>query len=306
MERHVLKHLEVCEVSGAAKLVNVDWHTAWRLMERAVERGLSRKEHRLPARIGIDEKSFKKFQLFETIVCNLDTGTVEFVGDHRRQTTLNEYFERFTEAERAQVEAVALDMWDPYIAAVRRYIPNADQKIVFDRYHVMRHITDAVDLVRKRENRELIKVGDERLKRTKYLWIKNEENLSEQSKEQFENLRKVDLKVARAWSLKENLRHLWSYKTKGWAERYLKRWYYWATHSKLTPVIKAARTIRRYQYGILNYAKHRVTNALTERINGTIEKIKRKSHGFRNRRNYKTAIYFHCGGLDMMPLLRNG
>ena len=103
-----------------------------------------------------------------------------------------------------------MDMWDPYIAATKAYVPGADKKIVFDRFHVMRHVLEAVDKVRKSEHRKLCDIGEQTLKGTKYLWLWSQENVPVWRKEEFETLRAKDLKVCRAWAIKENVRHLWN------------------------------------------------------------------------------------------------
>jgi transposase len=105
------------------------------------------------------------------LVYDLDAGTVEYVMDDRSQESLEDYYQRFTDEELAEVKAVAMDMWDPYIAATKAWIPKAEKKIVFDRFHVMRHVLEAVDKVRKSEHRQLSEHGQEVLKGTKYLWL---------------------------------------------------------------------------------------------------------------------------------------
>ena len=111
----------------------------------------------------------------------------------------------------------------------------------------------------------------------------------------------MDLQVSRAWALKENLRQLWTYRREGWARRFFRRWYFWATHSRLPPVIAVARTLKRRLDNILTYLRHRITNALNESLNAQVEKVKRMARGYRNRAHFQTAIYFHCGGLDLYP-----
>lgn len=194
-----------------------------------------------------------------------------------------------------------MDMWDPYIAATRANVPDAEKKIVFDRFHVMKHVLAAVDEVRKNEHRALADAGEETLKGTKYLWLWSRENIPQWRQEEFEALRAKDLKVCRAWAIKENLRHLWEYRYAASMRKYFNRWYFWATHSRLAPIKKVAKTVKAHINNIVTYARHRITNALGEAINGKIEKIKRMACGFRNRSHYRTAIYFHCGGLDLFP-----
>ena len=180
-------------------------------------------------------------------------------------------------------------------------MPEAEEKIVFDRYHLMTHMGKAVDTVRKQEHRALQQVGDETLTKSKYLWLYSAENLPEKHWERFEDLKTSHLKTARAWAIKESLRDLWSYTRKGWASTHFKRWYFWATHSRLEPVIKAARTFQRHLQNVLTYFRHRVTNAVCEGVNSKIQTIIKMAYGFRNRNHVKTAIYFHCGGLDLYP-----
>jgi transposase len=198
-----------------------------------------------------------------------------------------------------------MDMWDPYIAATRAYIPDAKSKIVFDRYHVMKYVVDAVDKVRKQEHAELKEDGCEMLKGTKYLFLWSQENIPEWRREEFDNLRSKDLKVCRAWAIKENIRHLWEYYSEGWMRKYFAKWYWWATHSRLEPMKKAAHTLKGHIENIVTYAKHHITNALGESLNSKIEKVKRLACGYRNRAHYRTAIYFHCGGLDLFPKRSN-
>jgi transposase len=300
-ESYVIKIAQECNIEGTSHLCGLTWDRCWNALDRSVNRGRKRKTHQVPSRIGVDEKSIARGHKYETLVYNIDKGTVEYVCDERGQESLEKYYKQFTKEELERVEAVAMDMWDPYIAATRAYVPDADKKIVFDRFHVMRHVLNAVDKVRKNENRQLAETGKETLKGTRYLWLWSEENIPEWRKEEFNALRVQDLKVCRAWAIKENLRHMWEYHHESDMLEYFKRWYFWATHSRLEPIKKASKTVKVHLDNIVTYAKHRITNALAEGVNTKIEKIKRMACGFRNRAHYRTAIYFHCGGLDLFP-----
>ena len=300
-ERLAIDVLKECDVLGAARLLRLSWDEAWHLMDRAVARGLAAKPLSVPAHVGVDEKSAGRGQDYITVVSDLDKGTVEHIADERRQASLDSFFARFTVEQRAGIEAVAMDMWDPYITSARAHLADADEKIVFDRYHIMKYLTGAVDTVRKQENRGLNAIGDKRLAGSKYLWLYSAENLPERHQDRFALLRRADLKTGRAWAIKESLRHFWSYRRRGWGQRHWKRWYFWATHSRLTPVIKAARTLKRHEAGLLSYFAHRITNAGAEGINSRIQAIRVSARGYRNREHFKTAIYFHCGGLQLYP-----
>ena len=159
-----------------------------------------------------------------------------------------------------------MDMWDPYIAASKAFVPDAENKIIFDRFPVMQQVTGAVDKVRRQEHKTLMAEGDDRLKGTKHLWLMNQEKIPDWRKEEFDEIRKTELKTARAWAIparrsggKESLRRFWDYRYPKNAQKYFKRWYFWATHSRLRPVIEAAKTLKRRLPNILTYFKHRIT-----------------------------------------------
>ena len=168
-EGFVIQVAQECSIEATGRLCGLSWDRGWNVLDRAVKRGLKRKAHRIPARIGVDEKSIARGHKYESLVYDLDAGTVEYVCDDRRQESLESYYRQFSEKELAGVKAVAMDMWDPYISATKAYIPKADKKIVFDRFHVMRHVLEAVDKVRKSEHKQLSDRGEDILKGTKYL-----------------------------------------------------------------------------------------------------------------------------------------
>ncbi len=184
---------------------------------------------------------------------------------------------------------------------MREHLEDADNKIVFDKFHIMKYMVEAVDTVRKAENRTLTSQGDKSLTGSKYLWMYSSEKLPERHQERFDVLRSGDLKTSRAWAIKENLRFFWDYRRKSWAEKHWKAWYFWATHSRLDPVIKVARTFKAHLTGLLAYFEHRITSAGAEGLNSRIQAIRVSARGHRNRKNFKTAIYFHLGGLNLYP-----
>jgi transposase len=294
--------LQETDILGAARILRISWDEAWGLMERAVERGLARKPKRAVPHLGVDEKSIAKGQTYLTLVNDLDRGTVEYIADGRRKSSLDGYYRSLSLGQRAGIQAVAMDMWEPYLLSTREYVPDADSKIVFDRYHVMSHMGGAVDTVRKQEQRALRAKGLETLTGSKYLWLYAEDNLPEYHHERLAALRALDLKTGRAWALKEELRDWWDYQRRGWAERSWKRWYFRATHSRLQPVVEVAHMLRRHLPSLLTYFSHRITNATSEGINSKIQAIKHHAYGFRNHDHFKIAIWFHCGGLDLFPL----
>jgi len=300
-ERLAIDVLRQCDVSGATRILRISWDEAWGLMERAVARGQLRKARKVVRKIGVDEKAAAKGHRYLTLVCDLDEGTVEHIAEDRKQESLAGYYEGLTQEQLDGIEAVAMDMWQPYIQATLARVPDAAGKIVFDRFHVMGHVGKAVDMVRRQEHRELMASGDETLKGSKYLWLYSRENVPDRRRNEFNALKRRELKVGRAWAIKEALRRLWHYVYPASGLKFWKQWYFWATHSRLAPMKAAAETVRSHIDNILTYFQHPVTNAMSEGLNSKIQKIKSMACGFRNTENFKTAIYFHCGGLDLYP-----
>jgi transposase len=300
-EALAIRLLRETTVSGLAAVMGLSWDEAEGIFRRAVVRGLGRREEEAVRFVGVDETSFQKRHEYVTVVADLERGRVLWVGDHRRQGTLQGYWESTSAEQRGAVEEVVMDMWEPYIAATAEALPEGEEKIVFDRYHVVQHLNQAVDKVRRAEQAELRERGDERLKGTKYLWIRGRRRRSRRDVLAIRELSRSGLRVGRAWAIKEAALNLWDYTSATWAAKYFKRWYYWATHSRLPAMIRVAKMMKHYLWGILAYLRHRHTNALTEALNAKIQEIKYRARGYRNRDNFRFAILFHCGGLDMNP-----
>lgn len=293
--------LRATNVKRAGEILRVSWDEAWHIMERAVLRGRAAKGRALPSVLGVDEKAIAKGHRYMTLVCDLEAATVEYIGEERREASLAAYFQAFPGSSRQNIEAISLDMWPAYINACQAQVPQAEHKMVFDRFHIMRHVLEAVDKVRKREHKSLLSQGDTTLTKSKYLWLYSEENLPERSREQFEAIKSRELKTARAWALKESLRQLWAYHSAGWAKRFWQRWYFWATHSRLAPMIEVAKLIARHLPNVLTYFQHRITNAVAEGLNSKIATVQKRACGYRNPEHFKIAVYFHCGGLNLYP-----
>jgi transposase len=300
-EALVIDWLREASFAAVARQLRLTWDQVAGIQDRAVRRGLARRERKSPARIGVDETSFQRRHEYVTTVNDLDAGVVLYVADDRKQESLDRFYEELGEAGCTRLEAVVMDMWAPYIASTRAHVPGAERKIVFDKFHLAKHLGDAVDQVRRQENRELRAEGDERLVHTKYLWLWNPDRMSREQWRGFAPLRSSRLRVARAWAIKEAAMLLWGYAKRGWAERMWRRWYGWAIRSRLEPVKRVARMIQKHWEGVLNAAMSNVTNALSEGLNSKIQWIKRKACGYRNRERFRNAIYFHLGGLDLYP-----
>ena len=300
-ERLAIAALGEMSVKGACGLLRITWDEADTIMSRAVEYGLSRRDLSGLRRIGIDEKSARKGHNYVTIVHDLETSKVVWVGVDRTQETLDRFFEMLGAEGCEQIECITMDMWEPYRAACRRWIPDADEKTVLDRFHLDKHLNDSVNEVRKAEHRALSEQGCDLLKKTKYDWLYRPENRPPASEARFAELRHYDLKTVRAHAIKETFRHFWGYVYEANARKFFARWYYWATHSRLKPIIAAAKRMKKHFARIITYFRYRVTNSIAEGINNKIQTVKKKAYGFRNRQRFISAIYFHCAGLQLSP-----
>ena len=304
-ERLAIDVLRETDVKGATRILGISWDEAWEIKRRAVARGRARRRPQAPARLGVDETAIARGHDYLTLVSDLTTGTVEYLAEERKQASLDGYFTSLTPAQRAQIQAVAMDMWEPYVQSVQTHVPQAERKIVFDVFHILQHMNTAVDKVRRAEHRRLRAQGDDTLTGSKYVWLYGEENVPDHHQERFTELTRrrsrKPLKTARAWSLKESLRDLWRCRSRVAAEEQWRFWYGWATRARLQPILEVARMIKRHLPNVLTYFRHRITNAMSEGIASKIQALKKMANGFRNRDNFKTAIYFHCGGLDLYP-----
>ncbi len=293
-----LKHASQKAVGEQLRL---SWDEIHGIMERAVERGLARRQAEEIPYLGVDEKAFRKGHKYLTLVNDLTRSRVLYVAEDREQSSLDGFWPTITAEQQASIEAVALDMWDPYVASVRGHLPKAEEKMVFDKFHIAKHLGEAVDRVRRREHKVLKAEGDERLKGTKYDWLRNPASMEGEQKREFAELRKSELKTARAWALKETAMDLYDYVYEKPARRHFHWWYNWAVRSRLQPMKEVAAMLKRRFENIITYLRHRITNAASESLNAKIQWIKYTARGFRNKQNFINAIYFHCGSLDLAP-----
>jgi transposase len=203
LERLVIDWLR----SASQKAVGEQWGLSWDeihgIMERAVERGLERRQAEPLPLLGVDEKAFRKGHKYFTLVNDLERSRVLYVGEDRTQASLDGFWGTLTETQRASIEAVAMDMWDPYATSVREHVQEGDKKIIYDKFHIAKHLGQAVDKVRRKENRTLPAAGDDRLTGTRYDWLRNPAAMEPADRKAFAELRRSGLKTARAWALKE-------------------------------------------------------------------------------------------------------
>ena len=302
-ERLAIDLMLECSIAGACKELRISWDEADGIKQRAVARGLERRQAEPLRLLNIDEKSAGRGQNYVTVVAKVEPGKkamVWHVSDGREEQSLDGFWENLTPEQLQSVEGVCIDMWDPFATSIEKHLPDAAEKITHDPFHIAQHMNDAVDTVRKQEHKRLLQDGDETLVGSKWHWLKGWENVPESWQERFFTLRSGTLKTARAWSIKEMLRDFWHCGQED-APEYFDRWYSWAIRCRLEPVKKVARMIKKRLGYVFNYFKHRLTNGTLEGLNNRIQGLVKKAYGYRNRERFKTDIMFHLGGLDLYP-----
>ena len=283
-----------------ADLFHCSWGTVSSAVHYVVDYGLRHRDLSNLSVIGIDEISRKKGHHYLTNVYDLESGALIWSAPGRSKETLTDFFQLLGERKCHRLKGICCDMWRPYIDVVQQYAPQAT--IVFDKFHIVSHLMKAVDQVRRDEIREKGKSHKELVTHTRYIWLKNPWNLTDQQKGRLSVLEKLNLKINRAYLLKESFRQLWNYKTMGWAARFLKKWFWWATHSRLKPMRDFAWMLRRHEQGLLNYFKLRIDNGMVEGLNNKAKVVSHRAYGYRSSHMYITALY-HCMGDLQMPQL---
>jgi len=294
--------LREASISAVASMFDMSWDIVAGIQERAVNRGLEKRETASPKNIGIDETSFQKRHEYVSVILDKDNNTVLDVLQDRTAKTLDDWFKAQKVADFKELRSISMDMWDAFIKAVKANFKGAKSLIVFDRYHVAQHLNKAVDKVRAKEHRELMKEnGTSELTGTKYDWLKTSVNIDNRTGDRpaFMRLARLNLKTARAWRIKETAALLWDFIYEEVAVKRWKELLGWISRSKIEPMIKVGKMIKSYFWGILNAIKLKASNAMLESMNSGIQRIKRMACGFRNRVRFRMAILFHFGGLDL-------
>ena len=274
-----------------ARLCQCAWGTVASAVDFVVKYGLENRDLSGITHIGIDEISRKRGHQYLTNVYDLKTKTLLWSGEGRSSETLSQFFDFLGEERASQLQGICCDIWRPYIKVIEEKAPNA--VLVFDKFHIIRHLMNAVDQVRRNEIQEKGKEHKELMKHTRYIWLKNPWNLTDKQKSRLSTLERLNLKINRAYLLKEAFRNFWSYSKPGWAEKYLKKWFWWATHSRLKPMRDFAWLIRRHEKNILSYFKVPIHNGSVEGLNNKAKIISHKAYGFRSAKNYILNLY-HC------------
>jgi len=284
-----------------AKMLRISFDQLHGIMERAVKRGLKRRDHKhLVPYVGIDEKSIGRHHHYSSVLFDLQGQRVLDVVENRDEVAAIRLLNKgLTGEERTGVQAIAMDFWRPYLKAAREILPQAD--VVHDPFHMIQQLNKAIDKTRRQESYRVDKERRTYLKHTRYLFLQNPEYWTDTYKTRFQQIQRIDLKTADAWRMREDFKGFFSCQTLNEAKFYLAEWFYEVQQSDLPFVKNTAKTFQNHLSGILNFIIHRITHALAETINGLIKEILYMARGFPLFENFRIAILFFLGKLDPYP-----
>lgn len=288
-------------VLQVARLVGENDTRLWRVLRHYVDEARAREDLSEVTTVGIDETSRRKGHHYITVFMDLDQSRrrVIYATEGKDASTV----ERFREDLKAhggraeQIQEVCLDMSPAFIRGLTDEFPQAET--TFDNFHLMQLLTEAVDQTRRAEQADRPE-----LKGTRYVWLTNDWNRTDAQRETFDRLRASNLATVRATHMKSVFQDIFACNSAQEAEPLLKRWYFWATHSRIPAMIKAAKTVKRHWAGVLRWFTSRISNGVVEAVNGLIQSAKRKARGFRNTNYLITMVYLTAGKLDFkLPTL---
>lgn len=297
MEALIVVLAKQMPVRAVAGLLGLGDGQIWRILDYYVEAAREREDFSLVQSVGLDETASRRGHNYISLFHDLEERRLLFACEGREKTVV-EAFVKDLEAHGGQaenIESVCIDMSKSYVAGVGEFLPNAE--ITFDPFHVMAIVNKAVDQVRRQEAKT-----EPLLKKTRYLWLRNEANRTQRQQEHFDSLPKSRLKTARAWQIKTTLQEVYQQcKTLTEAEEALGRWYNWAIRSRLEPMKEAARTIRRHWDGILSWFDGHLNNGGVEGTNSIIQAAKARARGYGTVRHLITMAYLVAGKLSQLP-----
>ena len=297
-ENLVINWLQELSTNAVARRFNLSWNAVDRIMREAVARGLRSRATPNLIDLSVDEVSRKKGHKYVTIVSNLQ-GQVIGVENGKEKNSLISFYQSLSKGQRASIETVSMDMSPAYIYATLEQIPDAKSKICFDKFHAIQDLNKAVDGVRKTEMAHVVPSHRRSLHLSKYIWMRNNQNLTDTHRKIKKELSKVAIKTARAWAILQYAKPLWDFSSLKTAEAAWKKWHSWATRSRLRPMKTVAKSIKEKLWGIINSIVNKRTNAMAESINAKLKIFKVRAKGFRSDSRFKTAIMFYLGGLDL-------
>ena len=285
-------HMPVAVV--AQQFLKITDQRLWRIVFHYVRAAVGRMDLSAVTRVAIDETAAKRGHDYITLVVDMDGRRVVFVTQGRGADTVRQFADHLEDrgGDASRIKQVCIDMSPAFISGVTENLTEAD--ITFDRFHVMKLIGDAVDAVRRAE----VKTQPE-LKGTRYVWTKNEANLTTRQSTMLDALASTNLKTARAWRMRLAFQDIYAQPTRAWGELFFDKWTSWAKRSRLEPMKAVARTMEKHREGILAWFASRISNGLIEGINATVQAAKARAHGYRNSETLQAMTYLVAGKLDL-------
>lgn len=292
-EAFIMALVREMPVAAVARLIGEHDTRLWRIIHHYIDQARSNLDFSEVSRIGVDETSSRKGHNYISLFFDMDEKRLLFGTAGKDQKTVRAFSQDLAahQGNPQSIDQVCCDMSPAFIAGVKEHFPEAS--ITFDRFHIMKIMGDAVDEVRRQESKDT-----DVLKRTRYLWLKNPSNLTPRQRQMMETLTHHNLKTGRAYQIRLTLQELFTQPSREAGEAFLKRWYFWATHSRLQPVIEAAKTIKRHWHGILNWFDSGLTTGFLEGINSLIQAAKARARGYRTSKNIIAMAYLIAGKLD--------
>ena len=290
-EAMVMTMVSAMPVKAVARIVGEHDTRLWRVVHHYVDEGRARTDASKVSRIAIDETAARRGHDYITLFVDIDQARVLFATEGKDAATVAAFAEDLAAhgGEPKAIAEVCIDMSPAFIKGVTESLPAA--AVTFDKFHAVKIINDAVDQVRRAEQKQ-----QGVLRGTRYIWLRNPDNLSERQRSTLEALPTRHLKTARAYQIRLAFQDLYEQPSDE-AAGYLKKWYFWATHSRLEPIIDAAHTVKRHWDGILRWFDSKIANGLIEGINSLVQAA--KARGYRSIRNLKAMIYLVAGKLDL-------
>jgi transposase len=277
-------------VSAVAELIGEHDIRLWRILSYYIPESRSKEDYSQVKIVGVDETSCAKFHEYVSLFVDLDNNKVLYVCEGKDASTISSFKEDLENhnGSSKNIEMFCSDMSPAFISGITEQFP--ESSLTFDKFHVMKMVNEAVDQVRREEQRH-----NAELKNTRYMWLKNPNSLSLAEKEKLGSLKDMNLITSKAYNFKLSLKDFWTFNDKILAEDFLKKWYYWATHSQMGPIIDAAKTIKSHWNGIINYAETKISNGVLEGINSMVQSAKSSARGFRTTKNLILIIYLRLG-----------
>lgn len=281
-------------VKAVAELVGEHDTRLWRVIHHYVDAARARSDLSEVRHVAVDETASRRGHNYVTLFADVDQARVVFVAEGKDAATVPAFAANLTEhgGDPEAVTEVCIDMSPAFIKGVGETLPNA--AVTFDKFHAVKLVNDAVDQVRREEQKK-----QTLLRGSRYIWLRNPDRLSERQQAMLEALPTQHLKTARAYQIRLAFQDLYNQPSAAAGEAFLKRWYFWATHSRLPPIVEAARTVKKHWSGILRWFDSRIANGLMEGFNSLVQAAKAKARGYRSNRNLIAIVYLLTGKLDL-------